>query len=76
MQEFVAVVKLNGGHETQTVSLEPGDFRTTYGATLASWLHVDVLSLRAYFDKGDKLLGSKNWSGPQPVFHKLCWQQD
>ena len=73
-QEFVAVVKLNGGKDTQTVSLEPKDFKTSDGEALSSWKNVDVLSLRAYYEKGGKLLGSKSWVGPQPVFRKLWWQ--
>ena len=73
-QEFVTVVKLNGGKDTQTVALEPNDFKTSEGAALAAWQNVDLLSLRAYYEKSDKLLGSKNWSGPQPVFRKLWWQ--
>jgi len=73
-QEFVAVVKLNGGADMQTVSLEPGDFKTIDGEVLSSWKNVDLLSLRAYYDKGGKLLGSKNWAGGQPKFRKLFWQ--
>lgn len=72
-QEFVAVVKLNGGKESQTLSLEPKDFKTSDGAALASWQNVDVLSLRAYYEKGGKLLGSKSWMGGQPKFRKLWW---
>ncbi len=72
--EFVAVVKLKGGTDTQTVALEPKDFRTSEGAALASWQNVDLLSLRAYYEKGGKLLGSKSWAGGQPVFKKLWWQ--
>lgn len=75
-KEFVAVVNLSGGKEPQTVSLEPTDFRIAEGEALSSWRNVDVLSFRAYFDKGGKLFGSKNWSGPQPVFRKLWWQSD
>ena len=41
--EFVAVVKLKGGTDTQTVALEPKDFRTSEGAALA----VAVLTARA-----------------------------
>ena len=73
-KEFVAVVNLNGGKDTQTVSLEPKDFKTTDGEVLSSWKHVDLLSLREYFDKGEKVLGSKNWVGSQPVFRQLWWQ--
>ena len=69
----MAVVKLNGGRDSQTVSLEPAGFQTVDGAALTSWKNVDVLSLRAYYDKGEKLLGSKNWAGSQPVFRKLWW---
>ena len=72
-KEFVAVVKLNGGGDSQAVSLEPGDFKTGDGEALSSWKNVDVLSLRAYYEKGEKLLGSKSWAGPQPVFRKLWW---
>lgn len=73
-REFAAVVKLTGGPHSQTVSLAPGDFKTDNGDTLSSWQNVDLLSFRAYYDKSDKLLGSKNWIGPQPVFRKLSWQ--
>jgi hypothetical protein len=73
-KEFVAVVKLTGGKAMQTVSLEPKDFKTSDGEALASWQSVDVLSLRAYYDKGGKLLGSKSWVGTQPAFRKLWWQ--
>jgi dienelactone hydrolase len=73
-QEFVAVVKLNGGKDTQTVSLEPKDFKISDGEVLSSWKNVDLLSLRAYYEKGGKLLGSKNWAGAQPKFRKLLWE--
>lgn len=71
-QEFAAVVKLSGV-EMQTISLTPDDFLTTAGEKLPSWRQVDLLSLRAYHDKGGKLLGSKSWAGPQPKFHELRW---
>jgi hypothetical protein len=73
-KEFVSVVKLDSGKETQTVSVEPKDFRTTDGEALSSWKNVDILSLRAYHEKGDKLIGSKNWAGRQPTFRKLRWE--
>ena len=73
-QEFVAVVKLNGGKDTQTISLEPKDFKTSDGEALSSWKNVDVLSLRAYREKDGKLLGRKSWAGNQPKFRKLWWQ--
>ena len=72
-QEFAAVVKLGGGRDEQTVSLAPGDFKTGDGESLSSWKNVDVLSLRAYFDTGNRLLGSKSWVGSQPVFRRLRW---
>ncbi len=75
-QEFVAVVKLDGGKDTQTVSLGLKDFKTDDGAALSSWKNVDVLSLRAYHDKGGKLLGSKSWVGSQPMFRNLRWQRN
>ncbi len=67
-QEFVAVVKLNGGKDTQSVLLEPKDFRTSDGEALSSWKNVDLLSLRAYYEKDGKLLGSRSWAGGQPKF--------
>lgn len=73
-QEYVAVVKLNGGSKKQTVMLKPQDFRTSEGKALASWKNVDLLSLRAYHDKGRELLGSKRWDGPQPSCHELRWE--
>lgn len=72
-QEFVAVVTLSGG-KSETISLSPGDFTTTTGEKLSSWKNVDLLSLRAYFEKDGKLLGSKSWQGSQPDFKKLWWQ--
>ena len=74
MREFAAVVKLAGGQATQTVALEPKDFLASDGAALSTWQNVDLLSFRAYSERGDKLLGSKAWAGPQPVFTKLWWQ--
>lgn len=72
-QEFVAVVKLSGG-KSEAISLTPDDFTTTTGEKLSSWENVDLLSLRAYFEKDGKLIGSKSWAGKQPVFKKLWWQ--
>ena len=71
--QFVAVVKLGGDRETNTVSLGPADFETIDGEPLATWKDVDLLSLRAYFEKGDTLLGSKRWAGAQPTFGNLRW---
>ena len=73
-QEFVAVVKLNGS-KSETVSLTPSDFTATTGEKLLSWKNIDLLSLRAYFDKDGTVLGSKSWQGPQPKFLKLYWQR-
>ena len=58
-QEYVAVVKLNGGRDSQTIALEPGNFKTSDGEALSSWKNVDMLSLRAYYEKGEKVLGSR-----------------
>lgn len=33
----------------------------------------DILSLRAYVDKDGRLLGSKAWKGPQPLFSRIEW---
>jgi hypothetical protein len=74
MREFVAVVKLAGGQAAQTVALEPDDFLASDGEALSAWQNVDLLSFRAYFERGESLLGSKTWEGPQPVFTKLWWQ--
>jgi hypothetical protein len=72
--EFLAVVKLDGGKDTQTATLELKDFKASDGEALSSWKNVDLLSFRAYYEKGEKLLGSKNWAGQQPEFRKLWWQ--
>ncbi|MCG6158111.1 alpha/beta hydrolase family protein [Rubinisphaera margarita] len=72
-KEFAAVVKLNGG-EPETIALTPADFTTAAGEKLSSWQNVDLLSLRAYFDKDGTLLGSRSWAGKQPAFKKLWWQ--
>lgn len=73
-KELVAVVKLNGGQETQTVALEPSAFKGSAGEALSSWNNVDLLSFRAYYEREENLVGSKSWAGPQPVFKKLWWQ--
>jgi len=73
-QVYVAVVKLNGGTQTQTLMLEPQDFTTSDGNALAAWKNLDLLNFRAYHDKGGKLLGSKRWAGPQPWLKKLRWE--
>ena len=75
-QEFVAVVKLRGGQKPQTLSLEPKDFHTTDGQALSSWKNVDLLSLRAYYQKGGQLRGSKTWTGGLPKFRKLWWDRN
>jgi len=72
--EFVAVVKLNGGADMQSVSLEPADFKTIDGEAMSSWKNVDLLSVRAYYENSGTLLGSKNWAGRQPKLRKLCWR--
>lgn len=53
-----AVAKLDGGKNTQTITLEPKDFAASGGEALSSWKYVDLLSFRAYYDKGEKLVGS------------------
>ena len=69
-KEFAAVVKLLGVQEAQTISLAPGNFRTSEGETLTTWERIDLLSFRAYH--GD--LGSRSWAGKQPSFRKLEWR--
>ncbi|MFO0906281.1 MAG: acetylxylan esterase [Pirellulales bacterium] len=73
--EYVAVVPLTGGDKPQHVSLAPRDFQTLDGRPLASWEQLDLLSFRAYFERNDRLLGSKAWAGAQPVFQSLRWEQ-
>ncbi|HBJ36951.1 MAG TPA: hypothetical protein DDZ51_19775 [Planctomycetaceae bacterium] len=72
--EFVAAVSLNGGKDPQNLRLLPQDFKDIHGELLTSWTNVDLLSLRAYYEKDGTLLGTKNWQGKQPVFRKLGWQ--
>lgn len=73
-QEFVAGVKLIGGDAIQAVALSPQDFKTNDKKALSSWKNLDLLSFRAYYDKGEKMIGSKSWSGPRPEFRKMYWQ--
>jgi hypothetical protein len=54
----------------------PEDFLAGDGAALSAWQNVDLLSFRAYSERGEQLLGSKAWDGPQPVFTKLWWQSE
>jgi dienelactone hydrolase len=72
-REWTAVVKLSGGNKAETFRLTPADFRASTGDTLGSWEQLDLLSFRAYFEQDGKLLGSKQWSGAQPVFRELRW---
>ena len=55
------------------MSLGLKDFTASDGGALATWENVDLLGLRAYYDKGEKVLGSKSWAGGQPTFRKLWW---
>lgn len=73
-REFVAVAKLAGGPDTQTVVFASEDFKTVEGESLSGWSNVDLLSFRAYYDKGGSLIGSKAWVGPQPIFKQLEWR--
>lgn len=73
-REFTAVVQLAGGKEPQCIFLRPKDFVADGPQRLSSWSDVDVLSFRAYHERSGKLLGSKRWDGPQPVFRKLWWR--
>jgi len=76
-QDFASVVKLAGGDRWQTVSLSPGDFKAVNGENVASsWTNVDLLGLRAYYEEGERLLGSKTWGGSQPTFRNLRWTVD
>jgi len=73
-QDFAAVVKLAGGDRWQTVSLSADDFHALSGErALSSWVNVDLLGFRAYYDAGGKRLGSKTWAGSQPTFRNLRW---
>ena len=73
-RELVAAIKLTGGKNTQTVTLDLNDFKASDGEALASWKNIDLLSFRAYHDRAGELIGSKTWAGPQPVFKQLWWQ--
>ncbi len=76
-QEFAAVVKLPGGDDSHTLSLRPQDFRLVDGeAAMSSWHDADILSLRAYYEKDSKLIGSKSWQGSQPKFQNLRWSSE
>lgn len=72
-QQYAAVVNLDGGIDTQNVKLSPRDFTAGDGKILDAWNDLDLLSFRAYYDKGRKLLGSKQWVGPKPNFQGVRW---
>ena len=72
-QEYVAVVKLSGGSDPQTISLGLDDFQNSAGGALATWNDIDILTLRAYLERNQTLLGSKSWVGDPPVFRKISW---
>lgn len=73
-EEYFAVIRLQGGSDQQAFSLQPDDFQTPSGERLASWQNIDILSLRAYYQKGEKLFGGKQWQGALPQFSKLYWK--
>ncbi len=75
-REYIAELQLGGGSVTEILRLPLESFRTTDGEPLRSWESVDLLSLRAYFDKDGRTYGSRTWAGPQPVLQKLWWQSD
>ncbi|CAN5160419.1 hypothetical protein BH11PLA2_BH11PLA2_43220 [soil metagenome] len=68
------MVKLKGGKDIQAVSLEAKDFKTIDDESLSFWENVDLLSIRAYYEKNENLWGSKSWAGLQPIFRPLRWQ--
>lgn len=72
--EYVAVKKLTGGANIQTVTVDLADFQAADGSQPKSWQQVDLLSLRAYYEKGKQLVGSKRWQGPQPVYQRFWWK--
>ena len=72
---FVASARLRGGNDRETVALAPADFTAADGTPLESWSAIDLLSLRAYAEPGGKLVGSKTWRGPQPVFRRVAWER-
>ena len=74
-REFVAVAQLHGGGQWQSVALAPEAFQTLDGQRLSSWKNIDLLTLRAYYESGGTLLGTKNWAGTQPEFRRLWWQE-
>lgn len=51
----MAIVKLHGGRDSQTIALDPGDFQTIDRVALSSWKNIDMLSLRAYYEKGQQV---------------------
>ena len=62
-KEFVAVVKLDGGKQPQTVSLGLKDFTASDGTALATWENVDLLSLRAYQREGRQAARQQDLGG-------------
>jgi dienelactone hydrolase len=73
MQEYVARVPLRGTG-TEAIKLLPSDFQSIAGVPLLSWQNVDLLSFRAYYEKDNTLIGSKQWEGKKPAFQRLFWE--
>lgn len=71
-QEYIATIPLHGG-PTGTVTVSLRDLKNQEGTALLSWAQVDLLSLRAYYERNGTLTGSKSWKGPQPQFKRLRW---
>lgn len=75
-RDYVATVKLAAGR--QTVRLNVSDFKSVDdGSPLTSWGQLDLLGLRAFYEvRGTKkLLGSRQWQGPQPEFSLIRWER-
>ncbi len=71
---YYAAVDLTGESKLQELKLSSEQFQTMDGTKLQSWEQIDVVSLRAYHEVGDKLIGSKQWQGEKPSFKKIYWE--
>jgi hypothetical protein len=77
-RDSVAVVRLEGNDNWETVTLSPSDFKTVEDQrSLASWEEADLLGFRAYYGDAhaNTRIGSARWAGSQPTFRNPRWSR-
>jgi hypothetical protein len=82
LDDHAAEVTLTGGIESQTITLNPSDFRNVENEALEGWQDVRSLKLSPAEhlrpkrgSKAQRKLVGKTWKGTPPKFFNLRWQK-